>query len=227
MGDLIRTMFRSLETCIHERLAMIEDILCRESSNELQKKVAALEERLRSLEQKTASPAPSCGGGSGGGGGSSGGGGGVSWIDALKDLEIVLPPVVKQEPSPVVAVKQEPSPVVAVKQETALPGVEEVVVVEEEEEVVEEEEEVVEEVEEEEVEEEEEEVVEEVEEEEEEVVEEVAEEEEEGVEEITYKGKTYYKDSDNNIYNATGDELGDPIGVWDVSRQRVLFKRPL
>jgi DNA-binding transcriptional MerR regulator len=199
---------------------MIEDILCRESSNELQKKVAVLEERLRSLEQKTSSPAPSCGGG-----GSSGGG--VSWIDALKDLEIVLPPVVKQEPSPVVAVKQEPSPVVAVKQETALPGVEEVVVVEEEEEVVEEEEEVVEEVEEEEVEEEEEEVEEEVEEEEEEVVEEVAEEEEEGVEEITYKGKTYYKDSDNNIYNATGDELGDPIGVWDVSRQRVLFKRPL
>ena len=45
------------------------------------------------------------------------------------------------------------------------------------------------------------------------------------MEEITYKGKTYYKDSDNNIYNATGDELGDPIGVWDVSRQRVLFKR--
>jgi carbamoylphosphate synthase large subunit len=198
---------------------MIEDVLCRESSSELQKRVDALEERLRSIEQKTVSPAPSASGGN------------LNWIDALKDLEIVLPPVVKQEAAPPMVkqeaalpvVKQEaalpvPAAPVVVKQETALPGIEEVVVVEEE--VVEEEEEV-EEVEEEEVVEEEEEV------EEEEVVEEEEEVEEEGVEEITYKGKTYYKDSDNNIYNATGDELGDPIGVWDVSRQRVLFKRPL
>jgi hypothetical protein len=186
---------------------MIEDVVCRDSASrkdsELQKRVDLLEERLRSLEKGAAIPAPT-----------------VCqkkedvWIDALKDLEIVLP----QERSSAVPVAE------AVKE--VVVEMEEEVVEEEEEEVEEEEEEVEEEVEEveEEVEEAEEEVEEEVEEAEEEVEEEV---EEEGVEEIIYKGKTYYKDSDNNIYNATGDELGDPIGVWDVSRERVLFKRQL
>ena len=226
MGDFIRSMFRSLEVCIHERLAMIEDVLARNISDresDLQKRVEVLEERIRSLEQKTVSPAEK-----------------DVWIDALRDLEIVLPaaptksqsalpgvvdavkaePVIKAEP----VVKAEPvikaEPVVKAEPVIRAEPVVEVEVVEEEEEVEQEEEEEVEE----EVEEEEEEVVEEEEEEEEEVVEE-EEVEEEGVDEITYKGKTYYKDSDNNIYNATGDELGDPIGVWDVSRQRVLFKR--
>jgi hypothetical protein len=60
---------------------------------------------------------------------------------------------------------------------------------------------------------------------EEEEVEEEAEEEGEELEEITFKGKTYFKDSDNNIYSPKDDEVGDPVGVWDVARGRVLFKR--
>jgi len=213
MSDMIRSMFRALELCIQERLAMIEDVVCRDSASrkdsELQKRVDLLEERLRCLEKGAAIPAPT-----------------VCqkredvWIDALKDLEIVLP----QERSSAVPVAEAVKEVVVeVKAEE-----EEVEEAEEEVEEVEEAEEEVEEAEEE-VEEAEEEVEEEAEEEAEEEVEEEAEEEveEEGVEEIIYKGKTYYKDSDNNIYNATGDELGDPIGVWDVSRERVLFKRQL
>jgi hypothetical protein len=199
---------------------MIEDVVCRDSASrkdsELQKRVDLLEERLRSLEKGAAIPAPT-----------------VYqkredvWIDALKDLEIVLP----QERSSAVPVAEAVKEVVveveeAEEEEEVEEEVEEVE--EEVEEVEEEAEEEVEEEAEEEVEEEVEEVEEEVEEVEEEVEEEAEEEvEEEGVDEIIYKGKTYYKDSDNNIYNATGDELGDPIGVWDVSRERVLFKRQL
>jgi predicted nucleotide-binding protein (sugar kinase/HSP70/actin superfamily) len=177
---------------------MIEDVICRNSvskkDDELQKRVDLLEERLRSLEKSTAIPAPTVCQKEG-----------DVWIDALKDLEIILP---QERPSPVVVVT---------KKEVVVEEVVEEVEEEDEEEVEEEVEEAEEEVEEEEVEEEAEEVEEEAEE----------EAEEEGVEEIIYKGKTYYKDSDNNIYNATGDELGDPIGVWDVSRERVLFKRQL
>ena len=74
--------------------------------------------------------------------------------------------------------------------------------------------------------------------EEEEVVEEVVEaeseaEEEEGealeLEEFEYKGSTYYRDSDNNVYMA--DEDGDvnveePIGVWNEAKQRIVVKKP-
>ena len=137
-----------------------------EKTAELSKKVVELEERLRLLEKTGVSPAtPSSSG---------------VWIDALKDLEIVLPktPVV----APVARALPEVEPAVVT---AAVPVAkidinmvkEEVVLVEEEE-----------------------------------------------VEEITFKGKTYCRDSKNNIYDAAGEEL---IGVWDVSRQRVLFKRPL
>ena len=191
MSTLIHSLFRSLEACIHERLAMIEDVISGlkvekggaaaasdEKTTELSKKVVELEERLRLLEKTGVSPAtPSSSG---------------VWIDALKDLEIVLPktPVV----APVARALPEVEPAVV----TAAVPVAKIAInmVKEEVELVEEEE----------------------------VEEEV---EEEGVEEITYKGKTYYKDSENKIYSATEDELGEPIGVWDVSRQRVLFKRPL
>ncbi len=74
-------------------------------------------------------------------------------------------------------------------------------------------------------------------EEEEEVVEEVveaeSEAEEEGealeLEEFEYKGSTYYRDSDNNVYMA--DEDGDvnveePIGVWNEAKQRIVVKKP-
>jgi len=77
--------------------------------------------------------------------------------------------------------------------------------------------------------EEEEEEIEEVEAEEEEAEEEMvedAEQEGEEVEEITFKGKTYYKDSENNVYMMDDSgELSDSIGKWDLGRQRVLFAR--
>lgn len=52
-------------------------------------------------------------------------------------------------------------------------------------------------------------------EEEEEVVEE--EEEEEGieVEEWTYKGRQFFKDSENKVYANNSGEIGDPIGIYD------------
>jgi hypothetical protein len=67
----------------------------------------------------------------------------------------------------------------------------------------------------------------------EEVVEAESEAEEEGealeLEEFEYKGSTYYRDSDNNVYMA--DEDGDvnveePIGVWNEAKQRIVVKKP-
>lgn len=63
--------------------------------------------------------------------------------------------------------------------------------------------------------------------EEQEVEEEEQEEEEEGVEleEITYKGKTYYRDGDNQVYQPDEDGEVDtekPYGVWDEAKQKVL-----
>jgi hypothetical protein len=64
---------------------------------------------------------------------------------------------------------------------------------------------------------------EEVEEEEEEVEEE--DEEEDELEEVTYKNKTYYKDSENNVYRLNKDgEIDDtPIGRWNEKTQSVRF----
>ena len=77
----------------------------------------------------------------------------------------------------------------------------------------------------------EEEVEEEEEEEEEEEAEEEEEEEEEGeaveLEEFQFKNTTYYRDGQNQVYglDADGELKEEPIGTWDVARQRVLFKR--
>lgn len=215
MDTMVSSIIRSIETCIHERLAVLEEVIRgfdkRTNSGdqqELQNKLEALDHRLRLLELRKESPTvdvpikkePEV------------------WIDALKDLEIVMPVKLPTEVVLPTIVLAE-----AVEEEVAEEEVaeEEEEVAEEVEEEVEEEEEVAEEEEEEEVAEEEEEVEEEEVEEEEEVTEEDAEE----LEEITFKGKTYFKDSDNNIYQPTDDEVGDPIGVWDVARARVLFKR--
>ena len=182
-------MFRSLEACIHERLAIIEEVITKNSNDkntELEKRVEMLEKHLRSFEQKTVSPASE----------------NPNWFDALKDLEIVLPSCVANKsatslaPAPVAPVARV-TPVVPVAPVAPVARVAPVNSDEEEFEEVDEEEEVEE------------------------------EEEEEEVKEIVYKGKTYYMDSENNIYAATGDELGNPIGTWDVSRERVLFKRQL
>jgi hypothetical protein len=55
--------------------------------------------------------------------------------------------------------------------------------------------------------------------------EEEEEEEAEELEEIEYKGKTYYKDSDNYVFEANEDGEVDtekPIGIWDETKKKVL-----
>jgi hypothetical protein len=135
----------------------------------------------------------------------------VGYWDSAKNMLI---PSVKEDQQNEEEVVEEEEEVVEEEEEVVEEKEE---VVEEEEEVVEEEEEVVEE--EEEVVEEEEEVV------EEEVVEEEVVEEEEAMEleEFEYKGQTYYKDGDNQVYQMVDGELDDtPIGVWNEQKQKVL-----
>jgi hypothetical protein len=68
--------------------------------------------------------------------------------------------------------------------------------------------------------------------EEEEAVEEAEEEEAEAEEEeveltpFDYKGVTYYRDSDNNVYAEEDGEVSDePFGVWNEAKQRILSKK--
>ena len=193
--SMIHGLFRSLESCIHERLTMIEEV-CRgraeptpkydellNSIQTMESRITALESTIQDLQTKTTvsetvhvnrigNESPQM------------------WIKPMKDLEIHLP--------------KAPVKVPEVEAEVEEAEVEEVEEVEAEVEEVEEEAE------------------------EEEAEEEEAEEEEaEEVEEFTFKNKKYYKDSANNVYgvDADGDLVAEAIGVWDVQRQRVLFKR--
>jgi hypothetical protein len=56
-----------------------------------------------------------------------------------------------------------------------------------------------------------------------------AQEEEEGLEEFEYKGATYYRDAEKNVYMT--DENGDlnetPIGVWSDVKNRIIVKKPV
>ena len=63
--------------------------------------------------------------------------------------------------------------------------------------------------------------------EEEEAQEEEAEAEEVSLEEFEYKGSTYYRDPENNVYMLDEDgELTDPIGVWSEVKKRIIVKKP-
>jgi hypothetical protein len=44
------------------------------------------------------------------------------------------------------------------------------------------------------------------------------------LEEFEYKGATYYRDSENQVYqqDADGDLDDTPIGVWNADKQKVL-----
>ena len=221
MSALIRPLFHSLETIIHERLAMIEDIISGlslekrvgENNTDLLKKILEIEKRIISLEKSTVNPVTSASS--------------TVWIDALKDLEIVLPTstegvttvsnekVVKLKEIIERADKEEAEEAALEAEEAALEAEE----ADEEEAALEAEEADEEEADEEEAIEEE--VVEEETDEEDTVEEETNEEE---VEEIEFKGKKYYRDSNQNIYSTKTEEI---IGIWDVARGRVLFKRPL
>jgi len=223
MNSIIKGLFRSLEATIHERLAVIEEILVKEGEDtresDLEGKLSVLSDAFESLSTRlsliesskaataetvhvnrigkdtTPSSTP-------------------LFINAMRDLEIII----KDEPSKPVVEKAVESKPVAKKVVNEVVEIEEI---EEEEEV--EEEEVEEEVEEEEVEEE---VEEELEEEVEEEVEE-EEEEEEAVEEFTFKNKTYYRDGSKQVYvmGPDGELKEDPVGRWDEARKIVLFKR--
>ena len=202
---MISSLFRSLESAIHERLAMIEEVIANRGGytnstthDSMAAQMRTLEERIRKLEggcvqppAPAPAPAPPVSDGCG------------KWFDALRDLQIDLP---EKAPSVPVGLTESVAPSLAEPPVKKEPVVQEVPVkkvallVEEEDVVLVEEEEVEEEV-----------------------------EEEEGVEfeEITFKGKTYYKDPENNVYMPTDDGgcSDDPIGTWDVARSRVLFKR--
>ena len=54
-----------------------------------------------------------------------------------------------------------------------------------------------------------------------------AEEEAVELEEFEYKGATYYRDSDNNVFTTDEDgELNDePFGLWNEAKQRIVARR--
>lgn len=63
--------------------------------------------------------------------------------------------------------------------------------------------------------------------EEEEVVEDNQEEEGEELEEFAYKGSTYYRDADKNVFMADeeGELITTPVGVWSEVKKRIITKK--
>lgn len=53
--------------------------------------------------------------------------------------------------------------------------------------------------------------------------------EEEGLEEFEYKGATYYRDTEKNVYMTDeNEELNEtPIGVWSDVKNRIIVKKPV
>ena len=48
------------------------------------------------------------------------------------------------------------------------------------------------------------------------------------LEEFEYKGSSYYRDTDNNVFMADedGELVADAIGVWNPVKQRIVVKKP-
>jgi hypothetical protein len=48
----------------------------------------------------------------------------------------------------------------------------------------------------------------------------------EELEEFEYKGSTYYRDSDNNVFmtDEDGDLVEEPIGIWNVEKGKIMKK---
>lgn len=224
-SDMIRELFKSLENTLHERLRIIEDILSHSSASAAKKPTVAEDvtkifdahnlmfdnlnmrmKRLEELLEKKSPVDPDVG---------------VEAVEAVVALESAETEAMEIASSSLAdtdtneGTKIEVAAKVALKKavEALVPDVEE-----EEEEVVEEEEEV------EEVEEEEEVV-------EEEEVEEVVEEEEVEEEEeeevaltpFTFRGKTYYKDNENQVYQEDdeGTVVPEPIGLWNETMKKI------
>lgn len=57
--------------------------------------------------------------------------------------------------------------------------------------------------------------------------EEEAEEEAEELEDFEYKGSTYYRDSENNVFmtDENGELVDEPIGKWNSEKQRIVMVR--
>ena len=209
---LVRELFRNLETTLHERQAIIEDIIQKsvggngsmEQSMQIQRPDPAVLDRLSKVENTVKHVLDS-----------------VLSVEATmrayrQDMETLRARMLVLEAAQktVAPAPEEVQQEIAKREVAAAPELAEAEaaeVDEEEEEVVEEE--VVEE----------EEVEEEVVEEEEEV------EEEEGeelvLESFVYKrnGKTYYRDTDNNVYqeDEDGNVIDTPIGVWNDKTERI------
>jgi hypothetical protein len=52
-------------------------------------------------------------------------------------------------------------------------------------------------------------------------------EEDEELEEFEYKGSTYYRDSDKNVFMADdeGELIATPVGVWSEVKKRIITKK--
>ena len=93
---MISSLFRSLESAIHERLAMIEEVIANRGGStnstaydSMAAQMRTLEERIRKLEGgcvQPPAPAPPVSDGCG------------KWFDALRDLQIDLPEKVPKVP---------------------------------------------------------------------------------------------------------------------------------
>ena len=191
--QLIHELFRGVESVVHERLVIAEDVLQKKQSSELAEMVKIQGYKIDSLSMQLHKLSDL-----------------ITVLTSLKASQINHPFI---HPDSVAFMPQATMPQAApmpfaepvLKNVTIGPCVSAIDMAEEvwEEEVLEEEEE----------EEEEEEVEEEVEEEAQEVE----------LEEFIYKKKTYYKDGENQVYQMDSDgNLDDsPIGVWNEQTQRI------
>jgi len=198
--QLIHELFRGVESVVHERLVIAEDVLQKKQSSELAEMVKVQGYKIDSISMQLHKLSEQ-----------------ITMLISIKASQINHPYIhhdsvafmpqapMPQAPMPQAASMSEP----VLKNVTIGPCVSAIDMAEEEleEEVLEEE------------------VLEE--EEEEEVEEEEEEEEEEAKEieltEFIYKKKTYYKDAENQVYQIDSDGNPDdnPIGVWNEQTQRI------
>ena len=206
--QLIHELFRGVESVVHERLVIAEDVLQKKQSSELAEMVKVQGYKIDNLSMQLHKLSEQ-----------------IAILTSLKASQINHPFIhpdsvafmpqasMPQAPMPQAPMPQAPMPQAAMPQ-AAMPVAEPVLknvtigpcvsAIDMTEEVLEEE------------------VLEE--EEEEEVEEEVEEEAQEvELEEFIYKKKTYYKDAENQVYQMDSDgNLDDsPIGVWNEQTQRI------
>ena len=197
-ASMIHELFRGLERTIHERLAIIEELVQRPqaavASNPLQEKVDAMAERITELEAQVRnlrvenSPLiplhP------------------LNGIEVIPKREVVITAVSPEPLSMADRLLLNTSARQALEKEDAGEDEEDftqdIVEEEQEEEIVEEEQE----------------------EEEEEDAEELS--------SFEYKGATYYRDSDNSVFmtDDEGELIPTPIGVWSEVKKRIIVKKP-